>query len=256
MSMLKHTTDSEKIDFLLAASSLAHEIKTPLASISLLAQNLRHTFIRLSMNNKNEYNNLVDTKNLCAKMLTLSEEFLQNIRTEVSSAIFMTNMLMDNAQTTTTNSPAILKLCSIQQCIHSAIKRYPFRKNEADYIHFTQQDDFMFQGLETPIVHVLFNLLKNALYFIRQAGRGNITFYISKELDHNCLHFKDTAKGIEPDVLPHIFESFYTTRPNGIGIGLAFCRHIMTSLGGKIECHSKLGEFTEFILKFSRVHKN
>lgn len=65
----------------------------------------------------------------------------------------------------------------------------------------------------------------------------------------------DTGGGIPADVLPHIFRRFYTSAGDsdsvlGTGIGLAFCRDVMGSFGGTIECSSVYGEFSEFVLTF------
>jgi signal transduction histidine kinase len=72
------------------------------------------------------------------------------------------------------------------------------------------------------------------------------------------LLFRDTGVGIAPHVLPHIFTRFYTSSDAvddasiGTGIGLAFCRDVMRSMGGAIDCRSVEGMFTEFTLTFPR----
>jgi polar amino acid transport system substrate-binding protein len=49
-----------------------------------------------------------------------------------------------------------------------------------------------------------------------------------------------------PDVLPHVFEPFYSTRPEGLGLGLFISRNIVEQHGGQIGVHSRVGEGTTF----------
>ena len=98
------------------------------------------------------------------------------------------------------------------------------------------------------------NLLKNAFYFIDKAGKGEIYIWAEINKNKSLLHFKDTAQGIEPEVLPKIFNQFFTYETNrGTGIGLSFCKIVMQSHHGNIECYSKFGEFTEFVLSFPKI---
>ncbi len=61
--------------------------------------------------------------------------------------------------------------------------------------------------------------------------------------------------GIAADKLPSIFQPFYTSleQGTGTGMGLSFCKMVMDGFGGAIACRSKLGEFTEFELKFPKA---
>jgi two-component system CAI-1 autoinducer sensor kinase/phosphatase CqsS len=66
------------------------------------------------------------------------------------------------------------------------------------------------------------------------------------------LTFRDTGTGISPRVLPHIFKDFFSGKGagRGTGMGLPFCRRVLTAFGGDIECRSCEGEFTELELTF------
>jgi two-component system CAI-1 autoinducer sensor kinase/phosphatase CqsS len=115
--------------------------------------------------------------------------------------------------------------------------------------------DFKFLGIELLMVHVLFNLIKNSLYYIAKAGKGRIFISVDKSPSGNLLIFRDTGSGVPPEILPNIFTQFYSWSPDndnrvGAGIGLAFCRSVMTSFNGSIHCKSQLGEYTEFTLTF------
>jgi signal transduction histidine kinase len=65
----------------------------------------------------------------------------------------------------------------------------------------------------------------------------------------------DTGSGITPEVLPRIFEEFFSLKSTGrgTGMGLPFCRRVMTELGGEITCGSVLGEYTRVELRFPLI---
>ena len=58
----------------------------------------------------------------------------------------------------------------------------------------------------------------------------------------------DTGQGIADEDLPHIFEPFYSTKPDGSGLGLALVYRVMQDHGGQVEAKSRLGEGTTFTL--------
>ncbi len=102
---------------------------------------------------------------------------------------------------------------------------------------------------------MLFNLLKNSLYYIKAAGKGRI--FIRTEADTkksmNTLIFKDTGKGIAKEILPNIFEPFFSRRHHGTGVGLAFCARVMEAHHGTIHCDSVEGEYVTFEMRFPHV---
>lgn len=64
------------------------------------------------------------------------------------------------------------------------------------------------------------------------------------------VRFADTGAGIPEDALDRIFIPFYTTKTKGTGLGLAISQRIVKGHGGNIEVQSRVGEGTEFILRF------
>ena len=112
------------------------------------------------------------------------------------------------------------------------------------------EDDFKFMGDELLMIHIIFNLLKNALYYIADASKGKISIILERGEEVNKLYFKDTGTGISQEILPHIFDHFFSKTENGTGIGLSFCKMAMERINGEISCFSKEGEFTEFLLTF------
>lgn len=100
--------------------------------------------------------------------------------------------------------------------------------------------DLWIKADETRLAQVLVNLLRNGLDEV--AGRQTRQITISAALNEGrvVLWVRDTGPGIAPDVLPHLFEPFYTTKPagQGLGLGLALSLGIIESMGGRLRAHS------------------
>jgi len=96
------------------------------------------------------------------------------------------------------------------------------------------------------IAQVITNLLNNAYDAI--GGSGRIRVSVERVGDWAHVRVADTGSGIPPEVRAHLFEPFYTTKPEGkgTGLGLAICHGIVESHGGEIEVESTVGEGTTF----------
>ncbi|MCX5743915.1 MAG: ATP-binding protein [Proteobacteria bacterium] len=93
--------------------------------------------------------------------------------------------------------------------------------------------------------HVWTNLISNAYQALAGKGTIHITTRV-EDASHGAdavVRVIDTGPGIDPEVLPRIFEPFYTTKPKGegTGLGLGICRQIVQKHGGTLACHSEPG---------------
>ncbi len=133
-----------------------------------------------------------------------------------------------------------------------AIDEYGFDSNEErDKVVFDRKDDFVFRVGETMYVFVLFNLIMNALYFLRPYPKSKIYITLIKGPYVNKVKVKDTGPGIPPENLDKLFDAYFTSgRKGGTGLGLAYCKRVMQAFGGDIACESVVGEYTEFTLNF------
>lgn len=238
---------------LATAGSIAHELRTPLLGISAGAEGLRGYLPQLLDAYRLARENGLPVAPLRGAHLDAMAGVLDRIVAEAGHANAIIDMLLVNARHGE-NMPHDLAPCSIARCIETAIERYPFAGEERTLVVWQERADFAFRGVELLTVHVLFNLLKNALRQIARCGKGGIEIATIAGTGSNRLVFRDTAAGIQDRHLPHIFTRFYTSSGSddilGAGIGLAFCRDVMQAFGGSIECSSRNGQFTEFVLTF------
>ncbi len=239
------------------AGNIAHELRTPLLGIRSGAAGLQQYLPALLEAYKLAKEHGLPIEQIRKAHLNLMDGVLERIKSEADHSNTIIDMLLMNARMdrTEVEEPA---LCSMKKCIETAILRYPFASERERQQIKVEGADFNFHGAEILMVHVLFNLLKNALYYIAKAGKGEITIRLTGSEKGSVLIFRDTGTGIPQDVLPHIFTRFYTWVPEreskvGTGVGLAFCRSVMSSLGGSISCRSVYGEYTEFVLTFPEL---
>lgn len=97
----------------------------------------------------------------------------------------------------------------------------------------------------------ILNLLLNAQQAMPDGG--SITFQAATGNNAEGkptvqLNIIDTGKGIAPQMVPKIFELFFSTRQGGNGLGLPTTRKIIERHGGKIEVQSEVGKGTKFIV--------
>ncbi|HVM33637.1 MAG TPA: response regulator [bacterium] len=97
---------------------------------------------------------------------------------------------------------------------------------------------------------VFVNLLVNAAQSIEpgRVEKNRITVTTQKEGSAARISISDTGSGIPKDVLPKIFNPFFTTKPvgSGTGLGLSICHEIVRSHGGEIRVESEVGRGTTF----------
>ena len=95
---------------------------------------------------------------------------------------------------------------------------------------------FPVHGDRVQLQQVVLNLLLNAVEAMGSVEAAPRELLISTRQDHTgvLVAVRDSGPGIHPADLGRVFESFYTTKPNGIGMGLSICRSIIEAHGGRL----------------------
>ncbi|HEX8702860.1 MAG TPA: ATP-binding protein [Myxococcaceae bacterium] len=108
-------------------------------------------------------------------------------------------------------------------------------------------------GRPRQIGQVMMNLLVNAGQ--ATAPGGQVVLSTQREGEGVVVKVRDTGVGMSPETMSHLFQPFFTTKPQGAGtgLGLAVVHGIVTSHGGRIEVESEPGQGTCFTLHLPRV---
>ena len=108
------------------------------------------------------------------------------------------------------------------------------RKGEYLDIKFDQETASLPVSADPTKIHeVLSNLLTNAVRF--SDGKGTITIQSGRTPDNQAIvSIKDQGKGIDPEILPKLFNKFVTTSPSGTGLGLFIASKLVAAHGGRM----------------------
>jgi signal transduction histidine kinase len=98
------------------------------------------------------------------------------------------------------------------------------------------------------VKQALLNLVLNAQEAMK--GRGEILVQTSVRGGAVRLDVTDTGPGIPPEILPRIFEAYFSSKKTGTGLGLPIARRIVEEHGGILEVFSEVGKGTRFTMWF------
>ena len=220
------------------AGSIAHEVRNPLGQIK---QNLG----RMQQALPAPGTRLEDARQVDALYQSLADSQLA-----VQRGLQLVSMTLDEVAQKPLD-PAGFAYLSAAEATRKAVQEYSYEDDtQRSRVSLHVVDDFIFRADETAYLFVLFNLIKNGLYYM--AAHPDIR--IDVIVGGNRVVVRDTGPGIAPELLPKLFQPFRTVgKIGGTGLGLAYCRRVMLSFCGTIQCESAVGQYTEFTLQFPRV---
>jgi two-component system, OmpR family, phosphate regulon sensor histidine kinase PhoR len=224
-----HELEETRRDFI---SNVAHELRTPLASIKLMVETIAD----------NPYDE--EARNL----------FLPRIGGEVNRLVDLVEDLLDMARGESGQLVFRREPLDLAMFASAVLKKFEQRARMADIA-------LDFSGISAHIVgdgdrltQVIVNLVDNALRHTHAGGR--ISLRVEKCEHAARLIVSDTGIGIPYNDLPHIFERFYVVdrsrarETGGTGLGLSIVKRIVEAHGGVIAVTSDLGQGTVFTCTF------
>lgn len=109
-------------------------------------------------------------------------------------------------------------------------------------------------SLDARCMHqVLLNLVTNAADALRGRPAPRIALTAALHSSQVLLEVRDNGVGIAAGQMPHLFHPFWTTKPNGTGLGLVIVKKMLTSMGASIEVASEEGQGTTVTLRLARA---
>lgn len=210
------------------ARLLAHEVKNPLTTIVLSADQLN---LELPEDVKKESGDLIDViRRNCDRINHLVTQLLDSTRfSELKTQSYSINTLLDEA-------------------LEHVLDRIELNgvKIEKQY-----QENICEINVDTEKVKIaLINLLVNAIEAMEEdEGILNLKTYVKG--NHCRIEVRDNGVGIPKENLEHLFEPFFTSKPTGTGLGLTNTQNIILSHGGSIRVKSEEGKGTNFIITFN-----
>ena len=198
-------------------SSVSHNLRNPLAVIMGTIGIIEYTTKNLDEDTKSRLKRISDAS---SNMKDQIEELLTFVK----------------------EKPLDIATSSLQHILRSSISNV--QKHEFITILLPEKD-VSFRCDDSKLQVVFMNLLDNAVQAIGEKG----TIKIRTDVQNNDLiiDIEDSGSGISDDALPRIFDSLFTTKESGTGLGLAYCKNIVEQHGGKLTVKTKPTVFTIYL---------
>lgn len=207
---------------------LAHELRTP-----LMAAN---GYLQVMQSGKMQGTELIPAVEIVA-------HHVQDITVLVNNLLFLQEMNLILPD---------IKPVGLTPIVSKAVEAYrkPAKEKSIDLAFVTPSDEMIVRASPRSLERAFSAMLDNAIKFSPNGGP------VSVELSHNqqdCrVSIADHGVGINPDILPHIYDRFFHTEQignelfRGIGLGLSIAREVIQQHGGRIEVESTPGKGTCF----------
>ena len=227
-------------DFVANAS---HELKTPLASIKAYTETLLDWALHDDSVNV-RFLERIDEQ--AERLNQLILDLLSLARLESGQEVFNHQPL---------DLVPVVEACVEAHRGRAAAKNLELRLDPSDLDEGT-----LVQADEEAVREIADNLIDNAIKYTPDDGSVHVR--CSLQGDDVVVEISDTGIGIPREDLPRIFERFYRVDKarsralGGTGLGLSIVKHLVQSIGGRIEVASRLGSGTRFTVRFPRSRES
>jgi signal transduction histidine kinase len=212
---------------------LAHEIRNPLHSLSLIIDHLKDRFSP-------------DDEGKSQKF----QHYILNMKIELKR---LNTLVSDFLKVSRPSHPEMhaIRVYPFLSQIHQFLEAEA-EKNQIQFDIMISSDDLMVTGDEDMLKTACLNIALNAIQAMDQGGRLRIYARPHQDLqgeERACeIIFTDTGPGIPPEHRQKIFEPYFTTKKEGTGLGLAIVNRVIEDHHGTITVESEEGEGTTITL--------
>ncbi|WP_240787052.1 sensor histidine kinase [Ramlibacter rhizophilus] len=214
---------------------MAHELRTPLATMALIGDAVRSTAATAPTE-------ATGLEQLATRLHALVRNMNRQIDMQITNAQLM-------------HLPPQTELVSAASLIRKAVAAFPYRnERERECAQVRVERDFEFNTSEALFTQVIDNLVKNALRALAAtpAARspGDLVLSVDLEGGTGVIRVTDRGVGISERAMSRLFQPFVSSNQGtGHGLGLAFCQRVILAAGGTIKVHSVPGEGAEFVIR-------
>jgi len=219
------------------ASGLAHEIRSPLNSLSLNMQMLEE-----------------EAQSKANPALAGQQRLLTLTRSELKRLERLASDFLSYAKPQALDLQPVKVSALLQRVLAVLDGELKARGLAAEVVD--ESAGAVLDADPAQLVQLLLNLGFNGLAAIEAAGRGKdglLRLIGRREGEDLVLAVEDNGEGIPPDVRARMFELFYSNRKGGTGLGLAIVERIAGGHGASLEVDSRLGAGTTVAVRFPAV---
>ena len=223
---------------------MTHELKTPIASISLAAQMLNDTSVTKSESMMKHLGGVINDES--KRLRFLVEKVLQMSMYDRKKAVLKKRKIDLNEMVENIGNSFTLRV------EHTGGKVYTQIEAVESTIYV---DEMHFQN-------VIFNLLDNAVKYRKPEEPLNVYLRTWNDGDRVCISVRDTGLGIKKENLKKIFEKFYRVHTGnvhdvkGFGLGLAYVKKMVDLHEGDIKVDSQYGKGTTFTIRLPYINED
>jgi PAS domain S-box-containing protein len=168
------------------------------------------------------------------------------LRKAMGEAVDYAAGMLEELRLNVGDTPLQLREVNLEALIRKAVEEAPIPDSVSAEV---QVDDGLDSVSMDPlkIRRVLDNLVMNAVQAMPDGGTLGVSAVC--EGDVVSIRVKDTGTGIPEELMSDLFKAFVTTKPLGMGLGLAYCKRAVEAHDGTISVDSKVGEGTTFTVR-------
>ena len=243
LAMVEDITEMRRMEQMRTdfAANVSHELKTPLTTIRGFVETLEA--------------GAIDRPEMAHKFLRIIHLETERLTRLINDILSISKLESGDDQVTTER----IRLDKIAHDVCEMLSLHAQEKKISLNYRMNEKPIYI-MGNHDRVEQMLINLTENAIKY--NQPEGSVTVQVFADEKQANVTVSDTGIGIAEEHIPRLFERFYrvdkgrSRQMGGTGLGLAIVKHIVMSMNGEIEVHSRLGEGTEFLVTLPLAPKD